>query len=123
MNRYLLLAILLLLIPIVSSAQDMKVKWEDDDGREFSIRVLTGRFEYSMVAGDDIEYELFGEQRVKKVGDTVIKYNWLDEKVEKVGDVEIKYNYLLKDRVEKIGGLTINYNYNGRITGTRGQVR
>lgn len=121
MKRYLLLTILLLLTPVVSSAQDMKVKWEDDDGREFSIRVLTGRFEYSMVAGDDIEYELFGK-KVVKVGDTVIEYNLYNGRVEKVGDVKIKYNPY-NDRTEKIGGLTIKYDYTGTFTGTRGQVR
>ena len=38
----------------------MKIKWEDKDGREFSIKVISGEFDYSMVGGDNIFYDFKG---------------------------------------------------------------
>lgn len=37
-------------------SQDVKIKWEDRDGREFSIKTISGEFEYSMVGGDSVYY-------------------------------------------------------------------
>ena len=67
--KKLLLLLSVLLIGQFTFAQDMKVKWEDNDGREFSIRVLSGRFEYGMIPGDDISYDYLGDN-VNKVGTT-----------------------------------------------------
>ena len=94
--------ILLLTLPFVGLGQDMKVKWEDDDGREFSIKVVSGEFGYGMISGDRISYNY-------------------DGKVSKVGRVYISYNY--DGKVSKVGGMRISYNYNGQVTGTSGRVR
>lgn len=94
--------ILLLTLPFVGLGQDMKVKWEDDDGREFSIKVVSGEFGYGMIPGDRISYNY-------------------DGKVSKVGRVYISYNY--DGNVSKVGGMRISYNYNGQVTGTSGRVR
>jgi hypothetical protein len=79
----------------------MKIKWEDSDGREFSIKTPNGELSYGMIAGDNIRYNYSG-------------------KVSKVGSVFIKYNY--SGKVSKVGGLFIKYNYRGRISGTSGSV-
>lgn len=106
----------------ITFSQDMKVSWEDDDGREFSIRVLSGRFEYGMIPGDDISYDYMGDN-VTKVGTTRIQYDYLGERITKVGDVSIQWDYL-GEKITKVGGLTIRYDYLGeKVTGTRGRVR
>ena len=110
--------ILLLTLPFVGLGQDMKVKWEDDDGREFSIKVLSGEFGFGMIPGDKISYTYGGN--VSKVGSVKISYTYTG-KVNRVGDVTISYTY--NGRVSKVGGMTISYNYNGKVTGTRGRVR
>ena len=110
--------ILLLTLPFVGFGQDMKVKWEDDDGREFSIEVLSHNFSYSMIPGDDINYDMF--DKVGKVGDVTISYDMFD-KVVKVGDVTISYDMF--DKIVKVGGLTIRYDMFDKITGSRGSVR
>ena len=46
-----------LLISFVSFSQDMKIKWQDYSGREFSISTISNSFTYSMNSGDRIEYE------------------------------------------------------------------
>ena len=51
-----LLFTLFLTIPFIGFGQSMKIKWEDRDGREFSLNTHTGQFSYSMVAGDKLEY-------------------------------------------------------------------
>ena len=85
-------------------SQDMKVKWEDKDGREFSIRVMSGEFEYSMIPGDDISYDFMGD------------------KVIQIGSVKIQYDFM-GNKITKVGGLTINYDFMGeKVTGTRGRV-
>ena len=83
----------------------MKVKWEDDDGREFSIKVFSREFSWGMAPGDDIKYDLYGK-KVTKVGDVIIKYDLYGKKVTKVGNLSISYDL-----------------YGKKVTGTRGQVR
>ena len=120
-KRNLFLAVILLLIPTLGVGQNMKVKWEDDDGREFAIKVISGDFGYSMVPGDDIKYDILTD-KVKLIGDVVVEYDLFTGKVKRVGDVTIQYN-IFDDNIKQVGGLTINYNYLGKVKGTRGQVR
>ena len=51
-----LLFLILLIIPFIGFGQSMNIKWEDRDGREFSINNKTGEFSYSMVSGDNLKY-------------------------------------------------------------------
>jgi len=122
MKKLVATAMLLLLIPTLGFGQDMKVKWEDDDGREFSIKVFSREFSWGMAPGDDIKYDLYGKN-VTKVGDVIIKYDLYGKSVTKVGDVIIKYDLYGKN-VTKVGNLSISYDlYGKKVTGTRGQVR
>ena len=121
MKHYLILVTLLLFFSSSVIGQDMKVKWEDEDGREFSIRVLSGTFNYSMVPGDDIEYDIFSD-KVKQIGDVIVRYSIVTGKVVEVGDVTIRYD-MFTDVVEQVGGLSIKYDLFGKIKGTRGEVR
>ena len=96
-----ILFIFLITFSTIIYSQGMKIKWEDSDGREFSIKTPNGELSYGMIAGDNIRYNYSG-------------------KVSKVGSVFIKYNY--SGKVSKVGGLFIKYNYRGRISGTSGSV-
>ena len=96
-----LLIILFVAFSTVAFGQGMKIKWDDQAGREFSIAAPTGDFSYGMIAGDNISYDYNG-------------------RVNKVGSVYISYDY--NGRVNKVGGLYVKYNYNGRISGTSGSV-
>ena len=116
-----LLFIFLICTSIIYS-QDMRVEWEDNDGREFSIRVLSGEFEYSMIPGDDIRYDFMGE-KVIQIGSVRIQYDFMGEKVVQIGSVRIQYDFT-GEKITKVGELTINYDYMGeKVTGTRGRVR
>jgi hypothetical protein len=120
--KKLLLLLSVLLIGQFTFAQDMKVKWEDNDGREFSIRVLSGEFEYGMIPGDDISYDFMGE-KVVQIGSVRIQYDFMGEKVVQIGSVRIQYDFM-GEKITKVGGLTINYDFMGeKVTGTRGRVR
>jgi hypothetical protein len=112
-----LLIVLFVAFSTVAYGQGMKIKWEDQDGREFSIAAPTGDFSYAMIAGDKISYDYKG--RVDKVGSVYISYDYKG-RVDKVGSVYISYDY--KGRVDKVGGLYVEYDYNGRIYGTSGSV-
>ena len=96
------LLLVLLFVPLVSFGQDMKVKWEDKDGREFSIKVISGEFEYGIIPGDNISY------------------TW-DDKVSQVGSVSISYTW--DDKVSQVGGMSISYTWDDKVSGTRGRVR
>jgi hypothetical protein len=98
-------------------SQDMKIKWEDEKGREFAIIAPSGEFTYGMIQGDNISYDYSG--KVSKVGNVYISYDY-SGKVSKVGTVYISYDY--SGRVSKIGGLYVKYDYSGRISGTSGSV-
>lgn len=96
-----LLIILFVAFSTVAFGQGMKVKWEDQAGREFSIAAPAGDFSYGMIAGDNISYDFNG-------------------RVSKVGSVYISYDF--NGRVSKVGGLYVKYDFNGRISGTSGSV-
>ena len=96
-----LLIILFVAFRTVAFGQGMKIKWEDQAGREFSITAPSGDFSYGMIAGDNVSYDYKG-------------------RVSKVGSVYISYDY--KGRVSKVGGLYVEYDYKGRISGTSGSV-
>lgn len=100
-----------------ATGQGMKIKWEDQDGREFSITAPTGEFSYGMIAGDKIMYDY--NEKVTKVGTVHINYDY-GGRVIKVGTVHINYDY--NGRVTKVGRLHVNYDYSGRITGTSGSI-
>ncbi len=101
----------------ISFSQEMKIKWEDSDGREFSIYAPSGELSYGMLQGDRITYDFKG--RVSKVGNTYISYNF-NGRVSKVGDVYILFDF--NGRLSKVGGLYIQYNFQGRVIGTSGRV-
>ena len=112
-----LLIILFVAFSTVAFGQGMKIKWEDQAGREFSITAPSGDFSYGMIAGDNVSYDYKG--RVSKVGSVYISYDYKG-RVSKVGSVYISYDY--KGRVSKVGGLYVEYDYKGRISGTSGSV-
>ena len=94
--------ILLLILPFIGFGQDMKVKWEDDDGREFSIKVISGEFGYGMIPGDNIFYYPSG-------------------KVKNVGGVNI--SYYPSGKVRNVGRMSISYYPSGKVRSTSGRVR
>ena len=114
-----LLLLLLFTIPFLGFGQSINIKWEDRDGREFSVNNQTGNFRYSMVSGDDIKY--ITNSYYGPVGS-----------VQKVGDVNIKYitnsYYGPVGSVQKVGGLKIEYITNsyygpvGSVKSTSGSV-
>ena len=110
--------ILFLILPFVGNGQDMKVKWDDDNGREFSIRVLSGGFEYSMIPGDRLSYTYDGN--ISMIGNVRVSYTY-DGKVSRVGSVRISYTY--DGKVSRVGGLSISYTYDGKVSRTSGRVR
>jgi hypothetical protein len=52
----------------------MKIKWQDQEGREFSITAPKGEFSYGMIAGDKINYDYQG--RVSSVGRLNVFYDY-----------------------------------------------
>ena len=77
-----ILSILLLTLPFLGFGQSMNISWEDRDGREFSINTHTGNFKYSMVSGDQLEYNNgyssydTGEKgTLRSVGGLKVEYN------------------------------------------------
>ena len=130
-TRFLIL--IFILTPYVSEAQTLKIKWLDAFGREFGIVAPTGDLSYSLLPGDKIEYERYGDfvGKIRQIGNVRIEYERygdLKGKVIKVGDVRIEYeNYgTNKGRLRKVGGLTIEYEEYGALAGkirkTTGQV-
>lgn len=112
--------ILIIIVLIISNSlysQDVKIKWEDREGRGFYITAPSGEFSYGMIQGDKIGYDYSG--RVSKVGSISINYDY-SGRISKVGTVSINYDY--SGRVSKVGNLTISYDYSGRISGTSGSV-
>ena len=94
----------------------MKISWSDNDGREFSIRSISASFTYSMIPGDEIEYEP--------------SYSDNAGKIRKVGNVTITYEPSYSDnagKIRKVGGMTITYepSYSdnaGKIKSTTGSI-
>ena len=53
----------------------MKISWSDNDGREFSIRSISASFTYSMIPGDEIEYEPSYSDNAGKIKSTTGSIN------------------------------------------------
>lgn len=130
-------SLFLLVFSLMTYGQDMKIKWSDNDGREFSITCISGEFSYSMISGDRIEYEpsySSNAGKVRKVGSVLIQYEPSYSsnagKVSKVGSVLIEYEPTYSSnagKIRKVGGLTVEYepSYStnaGKVRSTRGNV-
>ena len=106
----------LLVFSMISYGQDMKIKWSDVAGREFSITCISGEFNYSMIPGDRIEYEPSFSSNAGKVS--------------KIGSVRIEYEPTFSSnagKVSKVGSVRIEYEPTfssnaGKIRATRGNV-
>ncbi len=117
-----------------STGQSLKIKWSDNYGREFGVVAPSGEFSYSMLPGDKLEYEEYGDLagEIYKIGNVKIEYQRygdLKGKVISVGNVKLEYEEYgpSKGRLRKVGGLTIEYETYGALAGkirkTTGQVR
>ncbi|MAI85003.1 MAG: hypothetical protein CMM91_08750 [Rickettsiales bacterium] len=112
-------------------SQDTKIKWEDRDGREFSIKTISGDFEYSMVGGDTIYYYHEHDHphqrgKVRSVGRQNIYYDDLG-RVKSVGGVNIYYYHEhelphQRGKVRSVGGLKIYYDSSGKVKSLSGKV-
>ena len=100
-----------------SYGQGVRINWEDNQGRTFTISAPSGNFSYSMIQGDNIGYDYSG--KVNQVGSTYISYDY-SGKVNQVGSVYISYDY--SGKVNKVGNLYVSYDSSGRFTGTSGSV-
>jgi hypothetical protein len=112
-----LLVFVFMMFSTVAYSQGVRIKWEDNQGREFEISAPSGSFSYGMIQGDNISRDYSG--KVSQVGSTFISYNY-SGKVSQVGSVYISYDY--NGKVSQVGGLYIKYDYNGNVTGTSGSV-
>jgi hypothetical protein len=136
-NRFLILSSFLFFLFIfcseISLGQGLRIEWTDNYGRDFYVIAPSGEFNYSMISGDRIEYEKYGDfaGQVIKIGNVYIEYERygdLKGKITKVGNVRLEYELYgaNKGRLAKVGGLTIKYELYGlnagRITGTSGHV-
>ena len=54
-----ILLILFITFSTIAYSQRMKIEWEDQVGREFSITVPSGTFSYGMIQDDNISYDYF----------------------------------------------------------------
>lgn len=130
-----LIILLFVLLPVLGFSQGMKIKWEDDEGREFSINSHTGDFQYSMIVGDKIyyygRYDIGPEGSIRSIGSVKIYYNGRYDAgpeglVKRIGNVEIYYNGKYdsgpEGAVKSVGGLKIYYN--GKYdSGPEGSIR
>ena len=117
-----LLSILLLTLPFIGFGQSMNISWEDRDGREFSINTHTGNFKYSMVSGDQLEYNNgyssydTGEKgTIRTIGDVKIVWN----------NGYSSYDTGEKGTLRSVGGLKVEYNngYSSYDKGPKGTIR
>lgn len=46
----------LIVLSLISYGKDLKIKWSDRDGREFSITCIYGEFNYSKKSSEEIQY-------------------------------------------------------------------
>lgn len=129
---------LFVFVSCYSNAQEIKINWRDDAGRNFSITAPSGYFSYGLISGDNVEYgDKYSSNQgdVIKIGDSKIeyadKYSEFFGKIVKVGNVKIEYGdkYSFdRGKVIKVGGLSIEYEdkYSdnpGRFKKTKGSVR
>ena len=123
-----LLFVLILTIPSMVFGQSMNIKWEDRDGREFSINSHSGKFTYSMVSGDNLEYNSNNQYDYRNTGPSGT--------IRTIGNVEIVYNsdnrYDYNNigpsgSIRTVGNLKIVYNidnqYDYNNTGPSGSIR
>lgn len=99
-------------------SQTLKIKWEDNQGREFSINAPDGELNFGSIAGDNIIYNSKGQVQI--IGNVSILYNSTGKPIS-IGNVSIIYDY--KNRISSIGGLSIHYDSQGKITGSYGKVK
>lgn len=134
MNK-ILVAIFIGITPLFCFSQGMKIKWDDSYGREFSINTHSGSFQYSIIAGDEIQYYSKYDDRynsgiagkVKSIGNIKIKYfdkyddrynSGFTGKLRSVGNIKIEYydkyddnyNSGISGKVKSVGGLKVFYN-------------
>ena len=141
--RKLLFTFIITVLPLLCFSQGMKIKWEDYDGREFSINSHSGDFKYSMVNGDQLYYntgsysDTGSEGTIRKVGSMTVYWNTgsysdtgREGTVRKVGSTTVYWNtgsYSDTGRegtVRKVGGLTVYYNTGSYSdTGPEGSVK
>ena len=129
--------ILFMISSFITYSQCMKISWSDNNGREFSIRSVSASFTYSMIPGDEIEYEpSYSDNagKIRKVGNVTIIYepSYSDNagKIRKVGNVTIIYEPSYSNnagKIRKVGGMTITYepSYSdnaGKIKSTTGSI-
>ena len=115
MKKFLLF--FLLIFPTFLFGQEMMIRWEDNQGREFRVTAPSGNFSYVAVAGDKISYDIRG--RVTNVGNVRISYD-IHGRVSSIGNVRISYDP--HGRVSSVGNLRVYYDFNGRISHTSGTV-
>ena len=114
-----LLFVFLLTFPIMVFGQSMNIKWEDREGREFSVNSHSGKFTYSMVPGDNLYYN------TGSYTDTGPKNT-----IKSIGSVDVYWNTGSytdtgeKGTIKSVGGLTINYNTGSyRDSGPKGTIK
>ena len=104
-----LLILTIALAPLFLFSQGMKITWEDLKGREFSLNTHTGIFQYSMIAGDKIDYNDKYDDKYK---------SGIVGKVKSVGNVKVVYYDKYDDKyksgivgyIKSVGGLKVYYN-------------
>ena len=69
-----ILLILFITFSTIAYSQRMKIEWEDQVGREFSITVPSGTFSYGMIQDDNTSYDYKGN--ISKVGGLYLKYDY-----------------------------------------------
>lgn len=138
-----ILICLLSIAPLWTFSQGMKIKWEDEKGREFSVNTHSGDFQYSMIEGDELFYnsgsiyDTGPEGTIKKIGSITIEWNTGSiydtgpkGTIKKVGSITVEWNTGSiydsgpEGTIKKVGGMTINYN-TGSIydSGPKGTIK
>jgi len=130
-----LLFLILFLSPLSIFCQGMKISWEDEQGREFSINSHSGQFQYSMITGDKLyyngPYDGGPEGSIKSIGNVRVYYNGPYDggpngSVKSVGNIKIYYNGPYDNgpvgSIKSIGGLKIYY-YGKYESGPEGSIK
>ena len=79
---------LFVFVSCYSNAQEIKINWRDDAGRNFSITAPSGYFSYGLISGDNVEY---GDKYSSNQGDVI-----------KIVADQLEENYNMNDRVLNI---------------------
>jgi hypothetical protein len=131
-----LLAVALIAMTTVASAQDRLVAMLSQDGNlsfrltlsDFYIHVSqTGKItEFGALASGSISYDVNG--RIDKIGSTNISYDVYD-RIDRIGSTNISYNvyervdrigstnisYSVKDKIDRIGSKSVSYNVYDKV--------